>query len=66
MVARVSLGGHDPPAGRLDLLDRVGQILGHGHRIGHRAGLVAGCDGQPRAHQLGDLVPAGVAGGGLG
>jgi hypothetical protein len=37
VIADVGLGRDDPPVERLDLLDRLGQVGGRGHRIGHRA-----------------------------
>jgi hypothetical protein len=40
VVADVGLGGDDPPAGRLDLPGRLGQVLHGGHRVGHRVDLL--------------------------
>jgi hypothetical protein len=39
--AGVSLGSDDPPVQRLDLLDRLSQVIRGGHRIRHGADLRA-------------------------
>ena len=45
VVTDVGLGGDDAPVQRLDLLHRLGQIVGGGHRIRHRSYLAAQVDG---------------------
>jgi hypothetical protein len=45
VVPDVGLGGHDAPVKRLDLLDRLGQVLRCRHRVRHRANLRAQVDG---------------------
>ncbi len=44
LIANIGLARHDSRAGVLDELDRGGQIVGGGHRIGHRRDLVADVD----------------------
>jgi hypothetical protein len=44
VVPDVGLGGHDPPVQRLDLLDRLIQILRRRHRIRHRSHLASQID----------------------
>ena len=44
LIANIGLPRHDSGAGVLDELDRGGEIVGRGHRIGHRRDLVADVD----------------------
>jgi len=44
LIPHVGLPGDDPPVQRLDLLDRLGQVVRSGHRVGHAADLGADVD----------------------
>ena len=68
LIANVGLARDDSRAGVLDELDRGGQIVGGGHRIGHRRDLVADVDRDDvravgrQPDRLGAALTAGGAG----
>jgi hypothetical protein len=68
VVAHVGLGGDDPPVQRFHLLDRLGQVVGGGHRDGDRLDLLADVDGDDVGALLGepDRVAAALPSGGSG
>ena len=67
-VAHVGLGGDDAPVERLDLLDRLLQVLGRRHRVGHARDLRADVDRDDVSALLGesDGVAAALAARGAG
>ncbi len=63
IIADVGLGRHDPPVQRLDLLDRLGQVLRRRHRVRYRLHLAAQVDRDDVGTLLGqpDRVAASLA-----